>query len=154
LIFGDEEAAFLQELVRQKVAFMVVGLSAAALQGAPVVTQDVDLWFRDLEEPGLARALRRVKGAYVPPVAMDPPMLAGKGLGLFDIVVHMHGLGGFDQELNNTIKVPLGRFRIPVLKLERILASKRAAGRPKDTLVLHVLRDALAATRGRRPRAR
>ena len=42
LIFGDREAEFLKELVRQKVEFMIVGLSAAALQGAPVVTQDID----------------------------------------------------------------------------------------------------------------
>ena len=38
LIFDDREAEFLRELVRQKVDFMIVGLSAAALQGAPVVT--------------------------------------------------------------------------------------------------------------------
>ena len=31
------------------------------------MTQDVDLWFRDLEDPGVARALKKVKGSYVPP---------------------------------------------------------------------------------------
>ncbi len=43
LIFTDEEAEFLRELVRQKVDFMIVGLSAAALQGAPVVTQEPEV---------------------------------------------------------------------------------------------------------------
>ena len=52
LIFDDKEVAFLRELKRRKVQFMIVGLSAAALQGAPVVTQDIDLWFRDLEDRG------------------------------------------------------------------------------------------------------
>ena len=42
------EVELLQSLIRHRVRFMVVGLSAAALQGAPVVTQDVDLWFEDL----------------------------------------------------------------------------------------------------------
>jgi hypothetical protein len=28
----------------------------AALQGAPVVTQDVDLWFEDLGDPGIREA--------------------------------------------------------------------------------------------------
>jgi hypothetical protein len=46
---------------------MVVGLSAAALQGAPVVTQDIDLWFENLNDPGLARALAETGAAYVPP---------------------------------------------------------------------------------------
>ena len=42
---NESELRFLRALLRRKVRFMVVGLSAAALQGAPVVTQDVDLWF-------------------------------------------------------------------------------------------------------------
>ena len=59
-IFTEKELAFLRELVRQRVAFMVVGLSAAALQGAPAVTQDIDLWFKDLADPKLKKALDRV----------------------------------------------------------------------------------------------
>lgn len=35
-IFSPEEAELLKELIRQKVDFMVVGLAAAALQGAPL----------------------------------------------------------------------------------------------------------------------
>ena len=42
-IFTENEIRFLRELVKNRVPFMIVGLSAAALQGAPVVTQDVDL---------------------------------------------------------------------------------------------------------------
>lgn len=153
LIFGEREAEFLKELLRHHVDFMVVGLSAAALQGAPVVTQDVDLWFRDLGDPGIAKALKKVGGSYVPPVAMHPPMFAGKGVSLFDVVTHMHGLGEFGEETRHVIKVPLGRFKVPVLKLERIIVSKRALGRDKDHLVLKVLSDALAAIRGREVRA-
>jgi hypothetical protein len=41
----------------------VVGWSAAALQGAPVVTQDVDLWFEDLNDPRIGEALRDVDAA-------------------------------------------------------------------------------------------
>ena len=43
LIFTEKEGRFLKELAKNKVRFMIVGLSAAALQGAPVVTQDIDL---------------------------------------------------------------------------------------------------------------
>jgi hypothetical protein len=67
LIFSAEEGAFLKELVKNEVRFMIVGLSAAALQGAPVVTQDIDLWFRDLSDPGIKKALKKVGGAFVPP---------------------------------------------------------------------------------------
>lgn len=140
---------FLKELVRQKVEFMIVGLSAAALQGAPVVTQDIDLWFRALPDPGLERALKKVHGTYVPPTARTAPMLAGKGIELFDIVLRMDGLDEFDEEKKRAIKVPLGRTKVLVLNLERIIASKQAAGREKDTIVLKVLSDALKAVQGR-----
>ncbi|HEY5134149.1 MAG TPA: hypothetical protein VII85_10735 [Candidatus Krumholzibacteriaceae bacterium] len=149
LIFGDREIGFLKELVRQKVEFMIVGLSAAALQGAPVVTQDIDLWFRKLPDPGLERALKKVRGAYVPPTARNAPMLAGKGIELFDIVLAMDGLGEFDEEKKQAIKIPLGRTKVLVLNLERIIASKKAAGREKDRLVLKVLSDALKAIQER-----
>lgn len=148
-IFGDRELEFLRELVRQKVEFMIVGLSAAALQGAPVVTQDIDLWFRELPDPGLERALRKVHGAYVPPTASTPPMLAGKGIELFDIVLNMDGLGEFDEEKKRAIRMPLGRIKVPVLGLDRIVASKTAAGREKDAIVLKVLTDALKAIQER-----
>ena len=147
LIFGEREIEFLQELVRQKVEFMIVGLSAAALQGAPVVTQDIDLWFREMPAPGLDEALKNVHAVYVPAILGNPPMFAGKGVELFDIVLTMDGLDAFDEEKKNTIKVPLGRIKVSALKLERIIASKTAAGREKDRLVLKVLSDALIAVR-------
>ena len=66
LIFSNKEIRFLRELVRHKVDFMIIGLSAAALQGAPIVTQDVDLWFQDLANPQLKKVLKKVKSIYIP----------------------------------------------------------------------------------------
>lgn len=149
LIFTDKEAGFIKELVRQKVDFMIVGLSAAALQGAPVVTQDVDLWFQDLQDPGIQRALKKVKGSYIPSVGMNPPMFAGKAVNLFDIVLTMHGLDTFEKEIKHCLWITLGRFNVPVLSLERIIKSKKATGRQKDKLVLPVLNDALLVIKER-----
>ncbi len=142
--FSESELRFLRALRRRKVRFMVVGLSAAALQGAPVVTQDVDLWFEDLTDPGILDALREVRGAYIPPLHLNPPMFAGGGLELFDIVLTMHGLGTFAEEVPNCVEVFVGRQKLRILGIDRILASKRAANRPKDRLVIPVLEDALA----------
>lgn len=150
LIFSEQEAEFLRELVRRKVDFMIVGLAAAALQGAPVVTQDVGLWFDELDDPGIREALKKVKGTFVPSIALNSPMFAGPAVRLFDIVTHMHGLDEFSVECKNTINVPLGRVKVMVLKLERIIASKQATGRKKDKLVLPVLEDALKTVRARK----
>jgi hypothetical protein len=146
LPFSESELRLLRSLLKHDVRFMVVGLSAATLQGAPVVTQDVDLWFESLGEDKISIALREVGAGYVPPSINNPPMLAGEGAELFDIVIRMDGLGTFADEVKRCVEIPLGRHKLKVLALDRILASKMAANRPKDQLTIAVLRDALAAT--------
>lgn len=147
---SDKELAFLRYLREEKVRYMIVGLSAAALQGAPVVTQDIDLWFEDLNDKGIRAALRRAGGVYIPPTGTHPPMISGKGLDLFDIVLRLDGLGSFEQEFKYMEEVGIEDSLIPVLDLERILKSKTAAGREKDKLSLKVLRDSLKARNRRR----
>ncbi|PYR99197.1 MAG: hypothetical protein DMG16_18645 [Acidobacteria bacterium] len=45
---------------------------------------------------------------------------------LCDIVLTMHGLDSFEQELKNCVEVSLGRQKLKVLRLDRILASNQA----------------------------
>jgi hypothetical protein len=73
--FSGSEQRLLEPLLKRKVLFMVVGLPAAALQGAPVVTKDVDLWFENLGEKKMTDALRSAGAAYVPPSVLNRPML-------------------------------------------------------------------------------
>ena len=149
-LFTDKEARFLQALVEEKVDFLVVGLAAAALQGAPAVTQDIDLWFRDLSDPALPRALRKAGAIYIPPTLQNPPLLAGGDAGLFDVVVNMDGLGSFAQESRRALRIPVGSVEVRVLPLARIIASKRASDRPKDRAILPVLEDALRVLQSRK----
>jgi hypothetical protein len=153
-LLTDKEARFLQALVEEGVEFLVVGLAAAALQGAPAVTQDIDLWFRDLSDPALRRALRRVGAIYIPPSVQNPPLLAGGDAGLFDVVVNMHGLGSFAQEKRRALRIPVGNVEVRVLPLARVIASKKATDRPKDRAILPALEDALRVLRSRKRRVR
>lgn len=145
LAFADEEIAFLRALRQAKVEFMIVGLAAAALQGAPMVTQDVGLWFRDIDDTGIRRALRRVGGAFVPTVDLAPPMFVGAGVDLFDIVLTVHGIGSFESEYATALDVSLGDVSVKVLPLDRIIRSKRYLNREKDRMVLPALRAAARA---------
>lgn len=120
--FTDGERGLLDALTRRGVPFMVVGLSAAVLQGANTGTRDIDLWFENLTDPRIRDADR------------------------LDIVTHMHGLGRFTEELVNTVEVTVDGVPLRVLKLERIIASKRATGRPKDLTAIPALEEALIAT--------
>ena len=151
---SENELRLLESLHRHGVRFMMVGLSAAAMQGAPVVTEDVDLWFEDLNDPQLGKALRAVGAGYVPPFGLNPPMLAGAYTEPFDVVLRMSGLGQFADELAHTKEIRLGRLRFRVLSLERILVSKRAADRPKDRLVIPVLENTIRTLQAKEKRKR
>lgn len=122
---------------------MIVGLSAAILQGVPVVTQDVDLWVKTPSDVGFQAALRAVGGIFIPNVMLNPPQIGGPNLELLDLVSHMHGLKSFDEEYKNAKTVKIKNIPVKVLPLERIIKSKKAAGRPKDKMVMYALEDAL-----------
>ncbi len=148
-IFTAKEVSFLRELQKGEVDYMIVGAAAAALQGAPIVTQDIDLWFKDLANPALRKAVAKVGGAIIPSIGLRPPTFAGGGVELFDIVLTMHGLGTFDEEVKHSLLVDLGGLSVRILALDRIIKSKETVGRPKDRLTLPVLRDVLATIKER-----
>lgn len=148
-IFSEKELKLLRSLVDAKVDFMIVGLSAAALQGAPVVTQDVDLWVRDLEDSAFRQALKDSGAIFIPSIGLNPPGIAGEGFGLFDLVLTMSGLKDFHAEKKHALEMEIDGIKVPVLSLERIIASKKAANREKDRLVLPVLKDAKRAIDGK-----
>lgn len=150
LPLSETELRLLESLLRHKIRFMVVGLSAAALQGAPVVTEDIDLWFDNLSDPKLMQALVKVGTAYIPPFGYNPPMLGGAGSDLFDVVIRMDGLGKFADEWKLALEIKVGKLRLKVLPLERIVASKQAANRPKDQRVIAVLQNTLRTLQGKK----
>jgi len=59
------EQAFLRALQSHDVPFMLVGIAAARLQGAPVVTEDIDLWFARGSQEKIAAAAEETNG---PPI--------------------------------------------------------------------------------------
>ena len=145
----DAERAFLVELKSRGVRFVVVGLGAAVLQGANTSTQDIDLWFEHTSDPRIGEAARAVGGIWVSgSFGMRPPQIGGEIGHRMDVVTHMHGLGSFADEIENMIELEVDGTMLPVLKLERIIASKRAAGRTKDLSVIPALEEALAARSG------
>jgi predicted nucleotidyltransferase len=143
------ERAFLRALQSQGVPFMMVGIAAARLQGAPVVTEDIDLWFAEDTQTGIAAAAEEAGVVYIPGgIAMNPPTFGGRDVRV-DQVLTMSGLASFDEELANTIVREVNGIRLRILNLERIIASKRAANRDKDRAVLPALEAALVALRSR-----
>ncbi len=139
----DAEIVFLKELARRRVKFMVVGMSAAVIQGADLGTEDIDLWFRSLSDPGLDEAARAAGGVIA--WRANPPMLTGKGLDHIDLVIRCDGLRFFDVEYAAAIDAEAFGVKVKVLPLRRVISSKKAANRLKDQAVLPALKAALAA---------
>jgi predicted nucleotidyltransferase len=145
--FTPGERAVLEALNRRGVRFMLVGLSAAVLQGADTGTRDIDVWFEDTSDPRIGEAVKDANGIWISgSFGMRPPQIGGDAVGdRLDVVTHLHGLGTFADELVHTIDMTIDGIPLRVLHIERILASKRAAGRKKDLAVIPVLEEALAA---------
>jgi hypothetical protein len=145
---SSAEAAFLAALDQRGVRYLVVGMSAALMQGVRGSTEDIDLWFASLADDRIAEAARSVGGFLV--TRTQPPLLGGPFGERFDIVTHMSGLPSFESEYENAKVVDLGNVRVSVLPLDRILLSKRAANREKDRLAVALIEQTLKLLRALR----
>jgi hypothetical protein len=144
-------------LVEAKVDFIVVGGISAVLQGAPIVTQDLDVCYRRSPENlvRLARALAplrpRLRGLPegIPNLFDERSLQMGTNFTLeienenLDLLAEMSGLGGYDQVVNQADLMELAGQPVKVLALRDLIHTKRAAGRPKDLAVLPVLEATL-----------
>jgi len=143
------ERAFLAALEELGIRYLVIGVGAAVMQGASLVTQDIDLWFEDRTDRRLHEAAHRAGGVVVPGhVGMMPTQVGGGEIGdRIDVVTTPQGLDDFATEYARAKLLDLDGLTVRVLPLDRIIASKRAAGRPKDVAVVPALEAALAVER-------
>jgi hypothetical protein len=146
------ERRFFLSLNELSVPYLLVGLSAAVLQGADTATLDIDLWFQDHADSRIADAAKQAGGVWIPGhFGMMPPTLGGDALGdRLDVVVTASGLESFEVEHQGALQIEVDEIFLTVLPLERIICSKRAAGRVKDLAVLPALEAALAAAQSAR----
>ena len=142
---SSAEAAFLDALDKRGVRYLVVGMSAALMQGVRGSTEDIDLWFASLADDRIAEAARSVGGFLV--TRTQPPLLGGPFGERFYIVTHMSGLPSFESEYENAKVVDLGMVRVSVLPLDRILLSKRTANRQKDRIAIGLIEQTLKVLR-------
>ena len=150
----------LTALANAQVRFVIVGGLAVTIHGSAYVTFDLDFCYaRDPENLSqLAQALRpyhpRLRGAPAGlPFRFDEATLRGglnftlaTDVGDIDLLGEVVGVGDYAAALAASERVELFGATFDVLTLEALIASKRAAGRPKDLLVLpelEALREAM-----------
>jgi hypothetical protein len=156
-----EPEAILAALEDAGVKYVVIGGLAAILQGAPTLTQDLDICpARDVQNlERLAVALRavsaRIRTSDAPdgiPFACDAEFFARVELvnlvtryGELDVAFIPSGTTGYEELVIRARPLELSaHLAPPIAALEDIIRSKEAAGRPKDIAVLPTLRTLLA----------
>jgi hypothetical protein len=127
---------------------MVLGMGAALLEGAPVATQDLDVWFEHVDDAGIRAAAEDAGGFWISGFGVQPPAFGGSGLDRVDVVLTAHGLESFDTEYADSVVYRVDGVDLHVLPLHRIIESKRTIGRGKDLAQLPILEATLEARRG------
>ena len=149
VILTSAERALLEALNALGVRYLIVGMGAALLEGAPGTTQDLDLWFGPIDAEQVREAARRAGGLYTPGFGLQPPAIGGEGLDRLDLVLTASGLDSFEIEFTRAHDYDLDGVPVKVLPLERVIVSKRAAKRLKDAAQIPMLEAALAARKAR-----
>ncbi|HEV8209888.1 MAG TPA: hypothetical protein VGP77_07185 [Vicinamibacterales bacterium] len=149
VILTSAERALLEALNALGVRYLIVGMGAALLEGAPGTTQDLDLWFGEIDPERLSEAANKAGGLYVPGFGLQPPAIGGEGLDRLDIVLTASGLDPFEIEFARARDYDLDGVPVKVLPLERVIVSKRAAKRLKDAAQIPMLEAALSARKAR-----
>ena len=142
--------------------FVVVGGLSAVLQGAPIVTQDLDVCYGRAPDnlTRIASALQpfglRLRGLPegVPNVFDRRALELGTNFTLvladgeeFDLLGEMAAIGGYEAIVSRAVDLDVAGHPVKVLALEDLIRTKRAAGRPKDLAVLPLLEATLQMQR-------
>jgi hypothetical protein len=127
------------------VKFLIIGLGAAVLEGAPVATQDIDVWFESVESAEIPLAAQDAGGFWISGFGMQPPAFGGDELSRIDVVLTAHGLRRFAEEYEDSVEREIEGVTLRILPLESVIASKRATSRPKDMASLPALEATLQA---------
>jgi hypothetical protein len=156
-----------QVLTDAGVEFAIIGGWSAIMHGSAYLTNDLDLCYSRTQAN-----LRRLAGAlatYHPrpadfplelPFVWDERTLHGgtvftldTDLGRIDLLAEVAGLGGWDEIRKGCVLLPAFDREVWTLDLPSLIRAKRAAGRPKDLLVLPELESLLDAASGSGPEA-
>jgi hypothetical protein len=119
-------------------------MSGAILQGVPATTLDTDIWI-DLPSRQYIRVLNLCR-------RLGADLRANTVVDLSDgstvnFLYEVHGLRGFQYEYQRAKRLNWLGMAVAVLPLERIYASKKFVGRPKDLAHLPLLEQTIKLRR-------
>ncbi len=148
-------ARMLAVLAEEHVEFILVGGIAAVLQGAPVLTQDVDILYR-IEADNLVRlekALERLNAVArgderrlrfnVSHLQTRGHKLSTTDAGPLDILGSINEHVSYEDLIGSSDELEVAGCRIRVISLPDLIRLKKELARPKDLAMLPVLEATL-----------
>ncbi len=144
---------FLDALGQRDIRFIVIGGLAARIYGSTFPTEDCDICHARDEENlhRLATFLRELTAEFRRLPAHAPAELSAAVFatetdfvfttpwGKFDLIGEFTGVGRYEQALDGSIPLRLGRHRARILALDKLAMAKKSTGRDKDLRVHHEL---------------
>ena len=127
---------------------IMVGNAAAALQGAPVTTLDIDFMFR--KNPTNMRKLKvfakeldaQILKPFYPVSSLYRIVNDDTGIQV-DFMSTLHGIKSFENLCSDAVEVEFEGYTLRVASLEKIIRSKKTLGRPRDLAVIEILEKTL-----------
>jgi hypothetical protein len=140
----------IETLVKNNVEFVIVGGIAITAHGSAYITKDLDFCYlrskENLKNIVAALALFNPRPRGFPenlPYIFDETTLQNATnftfeteLGDIDLLGEVAGVGNFAEVEASSVLMDLFDCKVKVLSIEGLILAKRAAGRPKDLLVL------------------
>ena len=140
----------LRLLGEYNVSCVIVGGVAAAIHGSLLLTNDLDVCYaRDTANlKQLAEALQSVNARLrntpeeLPFILDEETLLRGLNftfttdIGDLDLLGEVHGVGRYEDVVAGSVAVEMFGYRFAVIDIGKLIAAKRAAGRPKDLIAL------------------
>ena len=145
-MLNEDYKEMLQNLLDQKVEFLVVGAYALAAHGFPRATGDIDIWIKPDQKNSkkVYKALARF-GAPINEIREDefsqPGLIFQIGVvpRRIDIITKIDAVE-FDEADSDKIFVDIDDLQIPVLSIDKLIKNKMATGREKDLLDAKLLK--------------
>ncbi|HYE07267.1 MAG TPA: hypothetical protein VEL07_17265 [Planctomycetota bacterium] len=157
---------FLDALGRRGIRFVVIGGLAARIYGSTFPTEDCDICHARDEENlrRLATFLREMTAEFRRLPANAPAELSAAVFatetdfvfttpwGKFDLIGEFTGVGRYEQAIDGSVPLRLGRHRARVLAIDKLSSAKKSTGRDKDQRV-HQELEVVRVARGLLDRA-
>jgi predicted nucleotidyltransferase len=157
---GDELviARIARLLDKVKLDYVLIGGAAAALQGLPLVTADVDVYVRDTKKnmDKIKQFAKLLGGAISEPLAPVGGLIRVSGAEVsVDIVFQLSSGTSFNFVRSRAKTIRVEQVKVKVASLEDILPAKKAAGRARNQKGIMLIEQTIKIIKAtRRPNRR